>query len=189
MEGAPVSLRRYARSRRERNLPIGTHVGVKKAIERGALLPPAVTASGQIVPGLADAQLAESHGVAAALGDEPTPSSTNGVLVERLSLAEVRRAREELRLRNEQLQYYRRAGELVEAAEVGKVLFASARSMRDAALGLPSRIVPELQGLSMHEQTLLLEGALREMLESLAEGAADGIAHCVEAEKERGATR
>jgi len=183
-----VSIRSYAKSRRERRLPCASHQGVRLAIQRGALVPPAITASGKINAKAADAQLAEAHPVAAHLNGEPTPSHTNGAPVERLSLAETRRQREELRLRSETVEYHRKAGRLCEAAPLLNKIESEARVLRDVlTVSLPAKLGPVVCAMTPREATLTLEVALRDALAAFVEGCGRAVERAVE--RERGAAR
>lgn len=159
MEG--VSLRSYARSRRERGLPLHTHVGLGKAIREGRLGPPAVTSEGRINPAEADAALAEVHPEARPVEAETesgTPSHTEP------HLGEIRRQREALRLRREHLDVVMREGKLMEAESVREAVRGAARQMRDRLLAIPPKLAPQCAGLNEHEAFSALE---REVLDAL----------------------
>jgi hypothetical protein len=172
---ATVSVRSYARSRRARGLPVASHTGLQKAISEGILRPPALDAAGKVVPKHADEQLRAQHPLSGAI---PSRSSS--------PLAEVRRQREELKLKSEQLEYHRRAGRLVEAAPVLAKVRSASRQLRDRLMLLTTRVLPQCAGLTLHEQILTMEAAIRDDLDAFAQDVGSGVARAVEREKSGG---
>jgi hypothetical protein len=178
----PVSIRAYARDRKSRGLPIGSHEGIRRAIAAGALLPPAVTEGGKISAREADAQLAEAHPIEASLnGKSPSPSRTDG-----RPLSEIRAEREALRLKREHLAYHRAAGELIEAQPVLRALEREARALRDRMLTLPQRVHPTVADLPLREAMIAWEAAIGDAFDDFAQQAEQVVTQAVERERARG---
>jgi len=168
-----LSLRAYARSRKERGLDGGTLAAVQKAIEAGRI--ETVDDGGRwpkIDPAVADAawrgNTAERRDQVNVVTDEDdgsTSSPSGTVAGERKRTEAVKRELLELELEQKK-------GELVNAADVKREAFSRGRELRDRILNVPARVAAQLAATTdPREVEAQLDVELRTALQELV---ADG---------------
>jgi len=184
-----VSLRAYARSRRERGLPGGTHAAVRKAIAAGRLERAVVVREGKpsIEPELADAEWERRTDATMSRGPEqsgdPTAGRPGGSLDDapafeaRASsdsgVAEQARRAQAVRLTFQaklaELEYRQRSGELVRAEDVRLEQSRAARAVRDRLRALPDSSASLLAAeTDPHRVRALLSAQIDRILADLA---------------------
>lgn len=168
-EADRMSLRAYARSRKARGLPGGTHRAVQRAIESGRIAE-AVDDDGLIDPELADRLWAENTRPSLARGAAGTSTPPAG----RQAAAEYAAARARLavaRAEREELELAVRKGELVPLEIVEQRYGAFVESVVHAIRRVPARWAPYL----CHERPVAeaqaeLARLVNELLTELADG-------------------
>ncbi len=189
---ALMSQRAYARHRAEHGLPGSTHRAIQKAIEAGRIQ---VTAQGQIDSELADRQWAanSSEGHRRNPGQEegararaarpieraapqertpparrpPPPREATPQADETMSLAEASALEKVWKARLAELEFEKRSGELVAAADVDAKWVELVTLSKTKLLALPSKIKARIPSLDAAE-VLVIDQLVREALEELA---------------------
>lgn len=140
-----MTLRQYARSRRQRGLVGGSPSAVHRAVRSGRIERDPAT-------GLLDAAAADAAWsartdpvlVPASAGTVESPAPESESEDDALSLPEARRREAIARAKLRELELARAAGELVDARTVERRAFEIARMTRDRLLSIPSRLAGEL---------------------------------------------
>jgi hypothetical protein len=181
-----VSVRAYARHRRELGLSGGTHQAVRVAIARGRL-----ESSVRIIEGkpkidveAADREWIErTDSLRGARGGNPTEGRPLGSLEgapktdaresEEPSVAEHARAAQAIRLTYQaklaELDYRQRSGELVVAADVALAHTRAARTVRDRLFAIPDRLAARLAAeTDPHRCRTLIVGEIDQALGDIA---------------------
>lgn len=151
-----VSIREYARHRKELGLDGGSPWAVQKALKSGRI---SRGADGKIDPELADAQW-----------EERTDTKRKGG-GGRPSLAEARAVEIGYRARLAKLEYEKAVGALTRVDQVKREAFERARLLRDRILAVPGRLAADLAAETdarKLEKVLLEE--LRAALEEVGSG-------------------
>ena len=151
-----ISLRAYARHRKELGLPGGSLSAVQKAVESGRIecLP-----DGSIDPERADLAWESGTSPRAAAG----PGGDSAYLRSRAM-------REAYEARLKKLAYEERAGSLVDAQAVEKEAFKKAQMIRDSLLSIPARLESILAAESDPVRVrAILDDELRSLLSGLAD--------------------
>lgn len=158
----PISLREYARHRKEAGLAGGTHHAVQVAIESGRLAK-SVTPDGKIVSAeAADAEWAATTHVDRVPLSGPTAA---GALAP--DLAESRARREAAEASLAEIELWERRGELVLAGDVEAKLVNVFSHCKTKLLAVPARARQRDPDLT-DAQVELFELLIREALEDLA---------------------
>jgi len=173
-----ISLRAYARHRKEVGLPGGTPRAVEVAIQSGRIPGDCLTKDGKI----RSAKAADTAWLANTADDyRPLtgPTSSRGKPTgpvpadpgEAIDLNEARRRKEVANAALAELELGERQGELVAVREVEARLTNLFGSCRTKLLGIPARAAQRDPTLTRPQLTLL-DALLREALEDLANGGA-----------------
>ena len=150
-----LSIRGYAAHRKKRGLPGATAGAVHKAIQDGVI---SRNANGKIDPDKSDKDWARNQSGTMEPGETTKPQS----------YAQARAERERYNAKLARLKYEREKGTLVDAAEVKKAAFESARIVRDRLLMIPDRISAEIAAMSdARKIETLLENEIRSALKEL----------------------
>lgn len=156
MSSERLSFRAYARRRGV------THAAVSKAVTEGRITAGTDKETGKryIDPAVADPQWEASTDQAKQAGSAAvaTKKRESDVMVGDLEEGEEgpatstymlnRSRREHFQARITEINYLERAGQVVSADAVKKQAFRAARLAREALLGIPDRLAPELAGVS-----------------------------------------
>ncbi|MBD3334437.1 MAG: hypothetical protein GF355_02885 [Candidatus Eisenbacteria bacterium] len=165
-----LSVKAYARHRRERGLRGGTPQAVRAAIKSGRIARtcrehmrcPADCSAGGIYAQLADA-------------DWKANTQTRGpgaIDPEHLTF---RQQQLDLRVRLAQLEVGERSGELIPAAQVRREQYHWWREIRDAALGIPRRTAPRLVAATDEtKRAAILQAEVEALIERFSEDFNDG---------------
>ena len=158
-----LSIRAYARHRKDLRLPGHSVWSVQKAIRDGR-----ITYDPDV--GI-DATRADAEWEANtdSLKGPPAAESTSGVAAR--TLQEARAAREAFRARREELNYKREAGLLIPKTEVERQAFNTYRVVRERLFAIPDQLGPDLAAEANPRKCItMVKAAIREALESLAGG-------------------
>lgn len=161
----PLSLRAYARHRKELGLPGTSLQAVQRAIAAGRVADSLVVVDG--IKRIADPEAADREWHA---NTDPlkAPGEPGGDDAESSSpLLEAAGREKHFRAQLAELDYLKRSGELVDAGEVKAGFVELCTAARNRMLGLPSRMKQAHPDLT-REQIATLDRLLREDLQELA---------------------
>lgn len=120
---------------------------VQKAIENGRVRT-AVLADGTLhLPTLKREWVANADPTKGALGGNKAGTRVNGA-AGGVTLHDARVAREAFNAKLAELEYRRRVGELLDAAEVLRLIDEATRRLRDRLESIPARLAPVVAGMS-----------------------------------------